>query len=66
MSSSTPRWRKSSHSGDHPSNCLEVAMVDQGIAARDSKDPAGPVLGFAPVEWRGFVDEVKRGTFDLP
>ncbi|SNS70669.1 protein of unknown function [Actinomadura meyerae] len=41
-------------------------MVDQGIAARDSKDPAGPVLGFAPVEWRRFVDEVKRGTFDLP
>ncbi|WUI01918.1 DUF397 domain-containing protein [Spirillospora sp. NBC_00431] len=33
------RWRKSTHSGAHESDCVEVAEVDDRIAIRDSKAP---------------------------
>ena len=65
MSVPSSQWRKSSYSADHPSNCVEVAAMEDAVAARDSTDPTGPVLGFARVEWRVFLDEVKRGSFDL-
>lgn len=49
------RWRKSSRSGANDSNCVEVAGLGAGLAVRDSKDPAGPVLVFGPVAWASFV-----------
>ena len=52
-------WRKSSHSSGQGGQCVEVAGVAGVIAVRDSKNPDGPALGFAPHEWRGFLAAVK-------
>ncbi|PZG14146.1 DUF397 domain-containing protein [Micromonospora craterilacus] len=53
------RWRKSTRSGPDGGNCVEVADKLPGVVAvRDSKDPAGPVLAFAPESWRAFVVRV--------
>lgn len=60
-------WRKSSYSG-YAGNCAEVGVLASGtapgyvIAVRDSKDPAGPVLEFAPADWAEFLDEVRAGV----
>jgi hypothetical protein len=58
-------WRKSSRSGDYgdQTNCVEVAELPGRVAMRDSKDPAGPVLAFTPVEWRVFLGDVRSGEF---
>ncbi|MBQ1028231.1 DUF397 domain-containing protein [Micromonospora sp. C95] len=49
-------WRKSSRSNSNGGACVEVADNLPGlVAVRDSKDPAGPVLGFTPAAWRAFV-----------
>ncbi|QQQ74631.1 DUF397 domain-containing protein [Saccharothrix sp. 6-C] len=52
-------WRKSSHSGEGPS-CVEVAPVGEGVATRDSKNPAGPTLSFPAGEWRKFLAGLKN------
>lgn len=61
------QWRKSSRSTQHGTDCVEVAPHTAGrqVFTRDSKDPAGPVLGFSRGEWRVFLDEVKSGALDL-
>ncbi len=61
------QWRKSSYSGSNGGACVEVARNPPGaVAVRDSKDPAGPKLAFAPDEWLAFTAAVKAGGFDLP
>ena len=56
------RWRKSTRSGGNGGNCVEVAdNLGAVVGVRDSKDPAGPVLTFAPAVWTRFVALVKRG-----
>ena len=63
MDLSSVTWRKSSYSGG---GCVEVAALpDDGRAVRDSKDREGPVLVFAPDEWRAFTAGVRGGEFDL-
>jgi Domain of unknown function (DUF397) len=57
-------WRKSSRSNGQ-GQCVEVARLEQAIAVRDSKDPAGPVLTFTPDEWAAFIAGTKDGQFDL-
>ncbi|TCB95538.1 DUF397 domain-containing protein [Micromonospora zingiberis] len=47
-------WRKSSHSGDEGA-CVEMAVVPGTVAVRDSKDPDGPLLLFAPTAWTAFA-----------
>ncbi|WP_092382059.1 DUF397 domain-containing protein [Micromonospora phaseoli] len=39
--------------------CVEVADNLPGlVAVRDSKDPAGPALAFAPAAWHTFVTQL--------
>jgi hypothetical protein len=66
MDSSGLIWRKSSYSGSNGGNCVEIAQFpDTAVAVRDSKNPDGPRLVFAPDVWRGFVSGAKAGQFDL-
>ncbi|WP_035805053.1 DUF397 domain-containing protein [Kitasatospora mediocidica] len=51
-------WFKSSHSGTDSGDCIEVASCPRPsptIHVRDSKDPSGPQLAFAPASWAAFV-----------
>jgi hypothetical protein len=32
---------------------------------RDSKDPDGPALAFAPASWQALLDGIKSGARDL-
>ncbi|GAA2432314.1 DUF397 domain-containing protein [Actinomadura vinacea] len=58
-------WRKSSYSIGNGGECVEVAADEALVLARDSKDPDGPMLGFAPGTWRTFIGAVKSGRLDL-
>lgn len=52
------RWRKSSRSSGNGGACVEVAGNLPGlVAVRDSKDPTGPALTFAPAAWRAFLTQ---------
>ena len=55
-------WRKSSLS--FVNGCVEVAILHDQVAVRDSKDRAGPVLVFTASEWAAFVGGVRGGEFD--
>jgi hypothetical protein len=61
-------WRTSSYSGSN-GHCAEVAVLpgeapgaDYVVAVRDSKDPDGPVLTFAPGEWQEFTASIKAAA----
>ena len=59
-------WRKSSYSGSNGGACVEVAGNLPGlVAVRDSKDPDGPALTFAPADWQAFTSLIKRGELGL-
>lgn len=65
MDVTTARWRKSSRSNANGGHCVEVAQVlPEAVAVRDSKDPDGPALAFAPEQWQSFTAQVKAGRFD--
>ncbi|ATE57021.1 DUF397 domain-containing protein [Actinosynnema pretiosum] len=51
-------WRKSSYSGNGAS-CVEIAPAGDTIAARDSKNPTGPVLLFPEVSWSTFLHSLR-------
>jgi len=54
---------KSSYSGSNGGNCVEVARNLPGVVAvRDSKDPGGPALTFAPEQWQALLDGVQSGA----
>ncbi|NNH72573.1 DUF397 domain-containing protein [Nocardia uniformis] len=59
------RWFKSTHSTG-AKECVEIAFLDGGVGVRDSKNPTGPALIFAPAEWERFTAAVVSGRFDLP
>jgi len=56
-------WRTSAQCAQ--TSCVEVADLPDGsgMAVRDSKQPAGPVLMFTAQEWAVFVASVKAGEF---
>ena len=66
MTTENPRWFTSSYSSNG-GQCVQVAanlVAPQGIVpVRDSKNPAGPVLGFPADAFTTFVAGVKAGTF---
>lgn len=56
-------WKKSSYS-HATGNCVEVAgLSGRVVGVRDSLDPQGGILRFAPVEWGSFVTGVRNGQF---
>lgn len=59
-----PEWRRSTRSGVN-GNCVEVAYHGSAVAVRDSKHSTGPALIFTASEWQRFIDEAKRGNFDV-
>lgn len=64
MDLSEAEWFKSSRSTAQK-ECVEVAHLDGGLVGmRDSKDPTGPALVFAPAEWDAFTGGVRNGEFD--
>ena len=56
-------WRKSTLSSIN--GCVEVAFVEGAVAVRNSKDRGGPVLVFAPHEWKAFLEELKTVSSNL-
>lgn len=66
MDLSRADWRKASYSTGNGGACVEVARNLPGaVAVRDSKDPDGPRLTFAPPAWLAFAAAVKAGEFAL-
>lgn len=60
---SDARWFKSRRSASGK-DCVEVAHLDGGVVGvRDSKNPTGPALVFAPGEWDAFTAGVRGGEF---
>ncbi|WP_067664729.1 DUF397 domain-containing protein [Nocardia miyunensis] len=59
-------WFKSSRSPSQDT-CVEVAHVSEGmVGVRDSTNPTGPALVFAPTAWDAFTAALQSGRFDLP
>ncbi|MEU6848601.1 DUF397 domain-containing protein [Actinacidiphila alni] len=58
-------WRKSSYSSEQGGDCVEVAAHPAAVHVRDSKDPEGPTLTFAPAEWSAFAAFAAAHTADI-
>jgi hypothetical protein len=56
-------WVKSSASGGD-GNCVEFAHVEEGVAIRHSKAPAGPALLFTRSEIAAMITGAQAGEFD--
>jgi hypothetical protein len=54
-------WRKSSWSAAQ--NCVSVAMGNNAVFVRDSKDPNGPFLKLTSGQWDAFLKNIRRGHF---
>lgn len=63
MDLTSVQWRKSTRSGTE--NCVEVAISDEGVAVRDTKDRSKAPHIFTRAEWDAFIGGVKGGEFDL-
>lgn len=59
-------WRKSSRSGSQGGNCVEVAILDQATAVRDSKNPQDGAIVISARAWQAFLESVKNAEFDRP
>lgn len=56
-------WRKARRSISNGA-CVEVAAIEAGILVRDSVNPSGIKIAYAPKAWQGFIDSAKTGKFD--
>ncbi|UUN30312.1 DUF397 domain-containing protein [Streptomyces sp. FIT100] len=50
-----PAWSKSSYSGSQGDDCVEVAVIEQAVCVRDSKDVARPHFAVGRDGWSRFV-----------
>ncbi|MEV5669291.1 DUF397 domain-containing protein [Streptomyces sp. NPDC052503] len=57
MSSGTNElaWFKSSYSGTQGDSCVEIAMAEQAVHVRDSKDETRPAFAVRQEIWAPFV-----------
>ncbi|WP_438492027.1 DUF397 domain-containing protein [Streptomyces asiaticus] len=55
MSATELAWFKSSYSGSQGDSCVEVAVTEEAIHVRDSKDVARPGLAIGRDGWTQFV-----------
>ncbi|GHE94443.1 DUF397 domain-containing protein [Streptomyces griseoluteus] len=56
MSSTELAWFKSSYSGTQGDSCVEVAVTEQAVYVRDSKDVTRPDFSVRRDVWAHFVD----------
>jgi uncharacterized protein DUF397 len=57
-------WFKSSKS--ESGGCLQVSIGPDDVAVRQSTQPDGPVLSFAPSAWAEFIADLRAGAFQPP
>lgn len=57
-------WQIPARSGSSGS-CVEVAITDDTIYVRDTKDRSIAPMRYTRREWEVFVGSVKDGQFDL-
>ncbi|WP_431772845.1 DUF397 domain-containing protein [Streptomyces cucumeris] len=55
MSTTELAWFKSSYSGSQGDSCVEVAVTEQAVHVRDSKDVSRPDFAVGPEGWERFV-----------
>ncbi|MEU1698733.1 DUF397 domain-containing protein [Streptomyces pseudogriseolus] len=55
MSATELAWFKSSYSGSSGDDCVEVAVTEQAIHVRDSKDVTRPSFAVGHEGWGQFV-----------
>ncbi|WP_262057846.1 DUF397 domain-containing protein [Streptomyces sp. STR69] len=48
-------WFKSSYSGSQGDDCVEVAVTEQAVCVRDSKDVTRPHFAVGRGEWSWFL-----------
>ncbi len=58
------QWRKSSRSSTNGEACVEIAITEEAVGVRDSKNTTGPVLVFTRAEWDAFMEAARGGEFD--
>ncbi|WAL98373.1 DUF397 domain-containing protein [Streptomyces sp. Je 1-369] len=61
MSTTELAWFKSSYSGTQGDDCVEVAVTEQAIHVRDSKDLARPAFAVGHGGWSPFVRYLAEG-----
>jgi hypothetical protein len=44
---------------------VEVAGLGAAVAVRDSKNPSAGYLTFGTSDWQAFLEDAKRGSYDL-
>ncbi|MGW1721726.1 DUF397 domain-containing protein [Streptomyces sp. NPDC002306] len=60
MSATELAWFKSSFSGSQGDDCVEVALTEQAVCVRDSKDVTRPHLVVPRAGWTRFVGFVSQ------
>jgi Domain of unknown function (DUF397) len=56
-------WRKAGYSISNGA-CVEVAGGEASVLVRDSVNPSGVKIAYAPGAWQHFLDATKTGGFD--
>jgi hypothetical protein len=56
MSVTELAWFKSSYSGSQGDDCVEVAVTEQAVHVRDSKDVARPHFAVGREGWAQFLE----------